>query len=116
MKKLIFMMLVLLVPIRGLADVEQFMIFDDATGTLTFAYEELDPVKLSAGDYGAHVAEGWSISDGLAFSPTAITFKKTDVKKVVFRPECVNVKLNSLYNFFYGMKNLLLCLRIFFTK
>ena len=82
-------MLVLLVPIGGMAEVKQFGVFDAATGTLTFRYEELDYGKFAG--YG--IREGW----------------KTNVvglKKVVFSPECINVKVESLSNFFSHSKEL----------
>ncbi len=105
MKKLIFMMLVLLVPIGGMAEVKQFVVFDDATGTLTFAYEDLDSEKLAAGEYGNHVALGWS-SSFFVFSPISIEFKLTEVTKVVFRSQCANVKHTNFTRFFHGMTNL----------
>ena len=102
MKKLIFMMLVLLVPMKGLAADAQFMIWDNATGTMTFGYGDIDAAESS----NAHVATGWSISDGMTFSPTDIEFSITDVKKAVFREECKNVKETSLCGFFSYLVNM----------
>ena len=106
MKKLIVMMLVLFFPMRGLAYAIPFIIYDDATGTLTFSYGELDPDKLKNGVYGAHISHYWEISEGCYFGPQPIEFHTADVKKIVFRPECYNVKLTSLYQFFYELNNM----------
>ncbi|MBR2290730.1 MAG: BspA family leucine-rich repeat surface protein [Prevotella sp.] len=106
MKKLLFMMFVLLIPFMGWAQERSPFIVYDGSGKVTFMYDQIDAEKLQTVFFGSHVSLGWDLNS-CTFYPDAIDFRKSDVTRVEFQIFCSSYKSTDLSGFFEGMSNLI---------